>query len=98
VLDEVEYDGSSVTPPNPYEAPKAPLRLTRNRRTAWLVVGGAQLCLGLIVLWWMFAFGLRDDSSVGEIFFMWGSLFALLVLVVPGLVMLLWALRTSRAE
>ena len=97
-MDEVEYGGSPVTPSNPYEAPKAPLRLTTNRRTAWLVVGVAQLGLGLMVLWWLFSFGLHDDSSMGEVFFMWGLLLALLILVVPGAVMLLWALRTARAE
>jgi hypothetical protein len=60
-------------------------------RTVWLVWGTAQLGLGLIILGWMFAFGVHDESSLGEVFFLWGSLLTLLILVLPAGAMLLWA-------
>jgi hypothetical protein len=63
----------------------------RNWGLAWAIV---RLCLGLIILWWMFAYGFHDDSSLGEV---WVTLAvpACLALVLPATVTLIRAVIIS---
>jgi hypothetical protein len=58
---------------------------------AWAIV---RLCLGLIILWWMFAYGFHDDSSLGEGWLVM-ALAVSPVLVLPATVTLLRAVIIS---
>jgi len=58
-----------------------------------LALAIVRLCLGLVVLWWMIAYGVHDESSLGTVFFTCGSLLALLLLVAPAVVTLIRAPR-----
>jgi hypothetical protein len=58
---------------------------------AWAIM---RLCLGLIVLSWIFVYGVYDDSSLGEVWLMM-ALAVSLALVLPATVTLVRAMILS---
>ena len=64
-------------------------------RTA-AAVASCFLACGAAILFWAFGYGIYDDSSMGSIFFLWGLVCALLVLVLPSLAVLAYLVATRR--
>jgi hypothetical protein len=61
-----------------------------------------EILCGAHFLFWAFTRGVYDESSLGTVFFLWGSLGALFGLVIPGLLLLVrhpirWALQPLAA-
>lgn len=49
-----------------------------------ILLGISEVSLGILVLYWQFTIGVYDESSLGTVVFLWGSLAALFGLVLPG--------------
>jgi hypothetical protein len=56
-------------------------------RTA-TVLAVTEIVVGVTILYWAFAYGMYDESSLGTVFFLWGAIAALFGLCIPGVVLL----------
>lgn len=52
------------------------------------MIAFAEITLGSLVLHWACTDGIHDDSSLGSVVFLWGSIGALCCLLLPGLMLL----------
>jgi hypothetical protein len=53
-----------------------------------LVLAVVEITLGAVTLYWCFAHGVHDDSSMGGFVFLWGTVAGLFALLIPGLLLL----------
>jgi hypothetical protein len=52
------------------------------------ILAAVEILLGSVGLYWCFAHGIRDESSTGTVFFLWGAIAALFALLIPGVLLL----------
>ncbi len=63
------------------------------------VLASIEILLGALILYWGLIYGVHDQSSLGSVFFLWGTAAALVGFLIPGLLLFVhhpmrWLLQT----